>query len=255
MADLLHCNYIIDGVQMTLSPERMLRECTAEPPLELDGDAETLADETLDLSPDHFQFKESSVAAYAKAIGEKRSFPLPFAASYTAGKVAQALLDAIWMAGHFRLGDLTLKADWKWSCKQIGDAAAFYLSVESACNYMDALGVKIDRYSVCNGQPAVSFKAVTVAEEDAADEEEVQLLRELPPSHGFRAGARHRPPCFRKKATGSFTFPSTPAITGWAAVRWPRRWGPSPAPRRTSRTQTTSSTATKWCGNWWKTAW
>ena len=180
MADLLHCNYIIDGVQMTLSPERMLRECTAEPPLEPDGDAETLADETLDLSPDHFQFKESSVAAYAKVIGEKRSFPLPFAASYTAGKVAQALLDAIWMAGHFRLGDLTLKADWKWSCKQIGDAAAFYLSVESACNYMDALGVKIDRYSVCNGQPAVSFKAVTVAEEDAADEEEVQLLRELP---------------------------------------------------------------------------
>ena len=180
MADLLHSNYIIDGVQMPLSPERMLRECAVEPPLEPDGDPETVADETLDLAPDTFQFKESSVAAYTKALPEKRSFPLPFAASYTAGKVAQALLDAIWMAGHFRLGDLTLKADWKWSCKQIGDAAAFYHSVESACDYLDALGVKIDKYSLSSGAPSVSFKAATVAEEDAPEEEEASLLRELP---------------------------------------------------------------------------
>lgn len=180
MADLLHSNYIIDGVQMTLSPERMLRECTVEPPVEPDGDPETVADETLDLGPDPFQFKESSIGAYAKAIPEKRAFPLPFAASYTAGKVAQALVDAIWMAGHFRLGDLTLRADWKWSCKQLGDAAAFYHSVESACDYLDALGVRIDKYSLSGGVPSVNFKAVTVAEEDAPEEEEVSFLRELP---------------------------------------------------------------------------
>ena len=180
MTDLLHSNYIIDGVQMTLSPERMLRECTAEPPLEPDWDPETIADETLDLAPDQFQFKESAASTYAKALPEKRSFPLPFAASYTAGKVAQALVDAIWMAGHFRLGDLTLKAEWKWSCKQIGDAAAFYHSVESACDYLDALGVKIDKYSLSSGAPSVSFKAATVAEEDAPEEEEASLLRELP---------------------------------------------------------------------------
>lgn len=180
MADLLHSNYIIDGVQMALSPERMLRECVVEPPIEPDGDPETLVDETLDLRPDNFQFKESSIATYAKSIPEKRAFPLPFATSYTAGKVAQALLDAIWMAGHFRLGDLTLKAEWKWTCKQLGDAAAFYHSVESTCNYLDALGVKIDKYSLCSGQPSVNFKALTVAEEDAPEEEEVTLLRELP---------------------------------------------------------------------------
>ena len=68
------------------------------------------------------------------------------------------------MAGHFRLGDLTLKAEWKWNCKQMGDAAAFYHSVESACDYLDALGVKMDKYSLSSGQPAVSFKAATVAE-------------------------------------------------------------------------------------------
>lgn len=180
MADLLHSNYIIDGVQMTLSPGRMLRECTAEPPLEPDGDPETLADETLDLAPDNYQFNNSDVAAYAKAIPEKRAFPLPFATSYTAGKVAQALVDAIWMSGHFRLGDLTLKADWKWNARQLGYAAAFYHSVESTCNYLDALGVKIDKYSLCSGGPSVSFKAATVAEEDAPQEEEASLLRELP---------------------------------------------------------------------------
>lgn len=177
---MLHSNYIIDGVQMALPPERMLRECSVEPPLEPDGDPETIADETLDLAPDQFQFKESAASTYAKALPEKRSFPLPFAASYTAGKVAQALVDAIWMAGHFRLGDLTLKAEWKWSCKQIGDAAAFYYSVESACDYLDALGVKIDKYSLSSGAPSVSFKAATVAEEDAPEEEEASLLRELP---------------------------------------------------------------------------
>ena len=179
MTDLLHSNYIIDGVQMPLSPARMLRECCAEPPLEPDGDSETLADEQLDLRPDNFVFKESAVQAYAKLLDAKRSLPLPFAGPYTALKVAQALLDAIWMSGHFRLGDLTLRADWKWNDREIGHAAAFYSSVESACAYMDALGLKLGRYTVCNGQPSVAFKAGTVAEEEASDEEET-LFRELP---------------------------------------------------------------------------
>lgn len=179
MTDLLHSNYIIDGVQMPLSPARMLRECCAEPPLEPDGDSETLADEQLDLRPDNFVFKESAVQAYARLLDAKRSLPLPFAGPYTALKVAQALLDAIWMNGHFRLGDLNLKADWKWKDAPIGLPAAFYDSVEAACNYIDALEVKISQYSLTSGNPGVSFKATTVLEEEAPEEEEI-LLRELP---------------------------------------------------------------------------
>ena len=181
MTDLLNSNYIIDGVQMALSPARMLRECCTTPPLEPDGDPDTLADEQLDLAPDKFTFKDSSIGTYAKKMAPpfKRSVPLPFAGPYTAAKVAQALLDAIWMSGHFRLGDLSLKAEWKWCVKSMGDAAAFYHSVESACSYMDALGVKLDRYNLCSGQPSISFKAGTVAEEDVPDEES-SLFRELP---------------------------------------------------------------------------
>ncbi len=181
MTDLLHSNYIVDGVQMPLSPSRMLRECMNDAPLEADGDPETLADELLDVPPDHFAFKDSDISRYAHrlTLPIKRSVPLPFSGPYTAGKVAQALLDAIWMSGHFRLGDLSLKAEWKWNSKVLGNAAAFYHSVESACAYIDALGLRIDRYSVCNGQPAVSFKAGTLAEEEALDEE-ASLFRELP---------------------------------------------------------------------------
>ncbi len=178
--NILYGQYIIDGVQMPLSPARMLRECTLEPPLEPDGAPETLADEHLDPTPGSYEFREADVDSYAAAIAElKRSLPLPFAGSFTAGKVAQALIDAIWMSGHFRLGDLTLRADWKWNGKAIGNLAAFYSSVESACNYIDALGVKISRYSLVKGAPGVSFKASTIAEEDEVDEEE-SLFRELP---------------------------------------------------------------------------
>ena len=182
-ADLLNSNYIIDGVQMALTPQKMLRECMVEPPLEPDGDAPTLADEREDPAPDNYSYDESLIERYAQLIQylEKRELPIPFAGSYSAGKVAQALLDAIWMNGHFRLGDLSLKAEWKWNDKEIGLPAAFYNSVEEACSYIDALGVKIEKYSVTGGVPSVAFKASTVAEVDDDEiTEEESLLRDLP---------------------------------------------------------------------------
>ncbi|MBQ9411025.1 MAG: hypothetical protein IJU21_05395 [Bacteroidales bacterium] len=180
MTDLLNASYILDGVPMPVSPAKMLRECTLEPPLEPDGDPATVADEHLDQDPRDFTFTEKDIDSYANAVeGFKRSLPLRFAGPYTAGRVANALLDAIWMNGHFRMGDLTLKVDWKWKDSPIGLTAAFYDSVEAACGYIDSLGVKISQYSLTSGAPSVSFKATTVAEEDAPEDEE-SLLRELP---------------------------------------------------------------------------
>jgi len=176
----LYSGYIIDGIQMALTPAQMLHECTLEEVPAPDGDPGVIADESVDIFPSAHKFNEGKVDGYAAAIlGQKHAFPLPFAASYTAAKVGQALIDAIWMAGHFRLGDLTLRADWKWNDREIGQMAAFYASVESASDYIDALGVKISRYSVTGGTCSAAFKATTVAEEDALDEEE-SLFRELP---------------------------------------------------------------------------
>ena len=182
-ADLLYSSYILDGVPMPLSPARMLRECTVQPPLEPDGDPETLADERLDHTPDHFPFEESAIEEYAVAVEElrrSRSLPLPYAGPFTASKVAQALLDVVWYNGHFRLGDLTLKADWKWNQKAMGHAAAFYESVEATCNYIDALGVRLEKYSFSTGTPSVTFKAGTVLEEEDAQQDEEDFFRDTP---------------------------------------------------------------------------
>lgn len=180
MTELLNASYILDGVPMPLSPAKMLRECTVEPPLEPDGDPATLADEHLDQVPGNFAFEESEIDSYALAVEHARStVPLEFAGSYTAGKVAQGLLDAIWLSGHFRMEDLMLKADWKWKDFPIGLPAAFYDSVEAACSFIDALGVKISKYSLTSGTPSVSFKAsVTADDELEAQEEEESLLLE-----------------------------------------------------------------------------
>ena len=171
--DLLYSAYIIDGVPQALSPADMLDGCTAEPPIRPDGDFGTLADEHKDPSPDSFPFKEEDICRYASLLPvPKRSVPIPFAGAYTAGKVAQALLDAIWFSGHFRLGDLTVKADWRWSGKEVSWCAAFYSSVEEACAYIDALELKISRYNLTSGTPAVSFKAATVEGEPMDQDDE-----------------------------------------------------------------------------------
>lgn len=200
MTDLLNAHYMLDGVHMQLSPAQMLRECSVNAPLEPDGDPVTVADEHLDLVPVSFPFSEKDIQAYVAAVrASKPVFPLPFAGPYTTGKMAQALIDAIWMNGHFRLGDLSLKADWKWNDKSIGLAAAFYDSVEAACGYLDALGLKFSGYGLTSGQPGVTFRAGTVAEEDAVDEE-TSLLRELP----YRTA---NPRISRKRKVGASILP------------------------------------------------
>ena len=170
--DLLYSAYIIDGVSQALSPADMLDGCTAEPPIRPDGDFGTLADEHKDPAPESFTFSDEEIGKYAELLPlQKRSMPIPFAGAYTAGKVAQALINAIWFSGHFRLGDLTIKADWRWSGKEVSYAAAFYSSVEEACAYIDALGLRISRYNLTSGVPAVSFKAATVEGEPMEDDE------------------------------------------------------------------------------------
>ncbi|MBQ1913109.1 MAG: hypothetical protein II171_06075 [Bacteroidales bacterium] len=177
--DILNSHFIIDGAPMPLTPARMLAECSVDPVPEPDGDLPTVADEHMDPAPGSCVLQEGELARYAALFPFRRTLPLPFAGPFTAAKVAQALIDAIWMSGHFRLGDLTLRAEWRWNDKELGNLAALYSSIESACGYIDALGVKLSRYALLAGAPAVTFKATTVAEEDAVDEED-SLFRELP---------------------------------------------------------------------------
>lgn len=177
----LYDAYIIDGIPQTLTPAGLLQECTLPGALPPKAAAGTVADETVDIAATPFDFRDGEIDAYADAVAAlpRPPFPIPFAAPLTRARVAKALLDAIWMGGHFRLGDLTLKADWRWRDGVIGNQAAFYGSVEAAAEYIDALGLKISELKISGGPCSVSFKATTTAEEEAPDEEDT-LIRELP---------------------------------------------------------------------------
>ena len=165
--------YIIDGIPQALTPAGLLQECTLPGALPAPLPAGSVADETVDISPTPFDFRDEDIDAYAEAVATlpRPPFPLPFAGQVTRARIAKAMLDAVWMGGHFRLGDLTLKGEWRWNDGAIGNQAAFYASVEAAAEYIDHLGIKLSEVKVTGGACNVCFKATTTSEEEAPDED------------------------------------------------------------------------------------
>ena len=149
----LYDAYLIDGIPQALTPAGLLQECTLPGALPAPTPADNVADETVDIAPTPFDFRDEDIDEYADAVAAlpRPPFPLPFAGPITRSRVAKALLDAVWMGGHFRLGDLTLKADWRWNDGAIGNQAAFYASVEAAAEYIDHLGLKLSEVKVSGG--------------------------------------------------------------------------------------------------------
>lgn len=143
----LYSEYVIDGIPMELTPAMMLDSCIAAP-----GSAspfDPIIDESLDPELCTVQADSSKVMSYismVKGIKTRKLFKV-YPASCTRGAIARALIDALWRAGHFRLGDLAVRLDWEWPTDHIGDFAAFYESVSAAADYIDSLGLKISDYS------------------------------------------------------------------------------------------------------------
>ena len=168
-SSLLRRKFIIDGEQKTVTPFRMLQDCMQggeDIPPETSAEG-AVVDETLDLFPSNFVFDSARIRDYLllteSRAGFRRAVPPVFAGSFTAGRVARALIDALWMSGHFTMEDLALKAEWKWNTAPVGLSAALYDSVEAATSYIDALGLEIDGYTFTEnpgGRCLVSFKAV-----------------------------------------------------------------------------------------------
>ena len=168
-SSLLRRKFIIDGQQMAVTPYRMLQDCTREgfPEGENDTEEGQAIDETLDLFPSNFVFDSARIPDYlaltTSRVGFRRAVPPVFAASFTRGRVAKALLDAIWLSGRFTLEDLALRAEWKWNTAPVGQLASLYSSIEAATSYVDALGLCLDEYTFTEnpgGRSLVSFKAV-----------------------------------------------------------------------------------------------
>ena len=154
-------NYIIDGVPQALSPLEMLNDISIEK-LRVKGTPDIIADENPDpelkscsTDAEHMHYYLNKVLATSRTC-----FPCAFSASYTKNLIAWELIETIWRKGSFRLPDLALTAQWEWDDTKLGSNAAFYSSCAAAAEYIDALGIRLQRYSVTQAPAcALSFKA------------------------------------------------------------------------------------------------
>ncbi len=185
----LYSTYIIDGVSRRLTPAEILDDCLdhREESAPEDRDYEPIVDESTDPSPALNSFSGKDVQEYLDRtitlMGVARGCPMSFADPYTKGRIARELIDTMWMRGHFRLGDMTLMAKWKWNSGPLGNMAAFYDSVEAAADYIDSLGICLSGYSFSESDKisGVTFKAAaTDRQEDPEDEFDPEDETDLP---------------------------------------------------------------------------
>lgn len=172
MVPVLKSRYIIDGVQQELTPAQMLGDCGyVSPDVGTEGDPDTVVDESCEPGIDAIQFNTYDPDYYLDKIrAASRQMPSAFAGTFTRGRVAGALVDAIWRKGRFKIGDLALSASWKVNPSGVGNMAAFYRSVEAAADYVSDLGLGFGKYEVSAGKcNSVSFKAVKAAVDGSAD--------------------------------------------------------------------------------------
>ncbi|MBO6248037.1 MAG: hypothetical protein J6N54_04405 [Bacteroidales bacterium] len=172
----LRSEYIIDGIPKRFTPADILDGCLDREPEQVPDyeEFEPIVDESVDPCPASDQFRGKDAQEYLSGVlnllGTPRNCPMTFPEEFTKSRIAKALLDTLWMRGHFRLSDLTLSARWRWNPKPLGNMASFYSSVEAAADYIDSLGICLGSYSFTESD-RVSQMVFKVA---ATDRQEVQ---------------------------------------------------------------------------------
>ena len=145
MQEAFSSRFIIDGVPRELTPAALLAPVMEKAP-EPGPAGGTVIDESIDPAPGLIMPDPARTDAYLDAVcSAERILPVPFAAPCTRGRIAEALIDGIWRNGNVRLDDMPLTVKWFCDPSNVGEMAAFYASVESAAEYMDALGVVLRR--------------------------------------------------------------------------------------------------------------
>ncbi len=185
----LHSKYIIDGVSRRLTPAEMLDDCLAskrEDAIQGKEDFEPIIDESTDPSPSMNKFMNQNVQGYLATVisllDEPRPFPTAFSDTYTKGRIAKGLLDAAWMNGHFKLGDLAIAAKWRWNGKPLGNMAAFYSSAEATADYISDLGICLSGYSFAESGRicTTSFKVGACEKTENQDDDDIFLPVDAP---------------------------------------------------------------------------
>lgn len=181
----LYSDYIIDGIPQELTPAQMLSECMDRKPSSKGryDDFAPILDESVDPPLKDSQFDSWRIQDYLEmtASSDSPRFPVQFPAQHTRLRIAQALLEALCRDGHFRLGDISVEAEWHWNADQLGNMAAFYSSAQAASEYIDSLGIRLGSYTMCEPDDMyldVKTRLLKVSEDDE------DLLSEMP-DHSF----------------------------------------------------------------------
>lgn len=172
--------FIIDGVPQELTPIQLL-----EGVLDVMADSECAAcksreiiDETVDPVCSHNRYDASKVDEYlAGVMNIRREFPVRFADSASRARIAGTLIDTLWRNGHFRIGDLSIRASWKWDESVLGNMSAFYSSVQAVADYLDGLGIRLGGYSYSGSRSKcdLSFKTALTDAPEGDSETMVEL--------------------------------------------------------------------------------
>lgn len=143
---------------MELTPAQMLGQASVP------ADGEPIVDETVDPDLLTHDYDESRISDYLRLLKKTdRRIQFPYAAPYSRGRLAQALIDAIWADGNFSLQDLSVEASWKWCDKGIGSMSALYESVRAASEYADILDIRFSGAGCSEGEPAIAMKVPEAA--------------------------------------------------------------------------------------------
>lgn len=146
----LFSEYIINGIRYETTPAQLLGECTNTVVPEHDKYAD-IVDESTDPPINSFVYDSSSNEIYLQqcvnASEQKRDFRMLYPESFTRLLIARSLIERIWNDGHFRIGDLSVWAQWEWNTRPVGSMAAFYMSVSSASDYLFELGIKLNDFA------------------------------------------------------------------------------------------------------------
>lgn len=154
-ASAIWSEYIIDGKRMVAAPGDILcSSCDNCEDYKGERSFFPIIDETIDPKPFNNNFENSCINKYLKLVlsnSDIREIPAEYPGFATKSTIAASILSAIWQSGHFKLSELYVHPDWKWSTGPVGNMAAFYHSVESACEYCSNLGIRMNGYSFSEG--------------------------------------------------------------------------------------------------------
>lgn len=167
----LFSQYVIGGVPQEYTPAQIL-DAMCETPSLAGTDGGTVIDEIVDPVLTPLDVDNDRIDLYMELVSSaEKKMSLAFAGTYTRIRLLSSILDSLWRKGHFRLGDISLKADWQWDTAPVGASSAFYESVQSVADFMDSLGIKLSSYSFSRSEDSsVSFEPALSRDTEDTDD-------------------------------------------------------------------------------------